>query len=93
LITAAGHCLCAAPIRVFWGTAVPLLALAAWALLVSDRVLQRVEAGAGRPGVVLEAGRNDVATSWQPVVTLLAPRVHVIVCDRAGLGFPVKSTC
>jgi hypothetical protein len=26
---------------------------------------------------VLEAGRNDVAASWQPVMTLLAPHVHV----------------
>jgi hypothetical protein len=53
---------------------------------VSDRVLQRVEAGAGRPDVVLEADRNDVATSWQPVMTLLAPPVHVVAYDRAGLG-------
>ncbi len=53
---------------------------------MSDRVLQRVEAGAGRPDVVLEAGRNDVVTSWQPVMTLLAPHVHVVAYDRAGLG-------
>lgn len=49
-------------------------------------MLQRVEAGAGRPDVVLEAGRNDVATSWQPVMALLAPHVHVVAYDRAGLG-------
>jgi pimeloyl-ACP methyl ester carboxylesterase len=53
---------------------------------VGDRVLQRVEAGAGRPDVVLEAGRNDVAASWQPVMALLVPHVHVIAYDRAGPG-------
>jgi len=36
--------------------------------------------------VVLEAGRNDVAASWQPVMALLAPHVHVVAYDRAGLG-------
>ena len=53
---------------------------------MSDQVLQRVEAGAGRPDVVLEAGRNDVAASWQPVMALLAPHVHVVAYGRAGLG-------
>jgi pimeloyl-ACP methyl ester carboxylesterase len=53
---------------------------------VSGRRLARVEAGAGRPDVVLEAGRNNVAAAWQPVMTLLAPRVHVVAYDRAGLG-------
>ena len=53
---------------------------------MGDRVLQRVEAGAGRPDVVLEAGRNDVAASWQPVMAVLAPHVHVVAYDRAGLG-------
>jgi hypothetical protein len=50
-------------------------------------VLRRVEAGAGRPDVVLEAGRNDVAASWEPVVALLAPHVHVVAYDRAGLAW------
>jgi pimeloyl-ACP methyl ester carboxylesterase len=42
--------------------------------------------GEGRPSVVLEAGRNDVAASWQAVMPLLAPHVHVVAYDRAGLG-------
>ena len=53
---------------------------------MGDRVLRRVEAGAGRPDVVLEAGRNDVAASWRPVMRLLTPHVHVVAYDRAGLG-------
>ena len=36
--------------------------------------------------MVLEAGRNDVAASQQPVMALLAPHVHVVVYDRAGPG-------
>lgn len=53
---------------------------------MSDRVPQRIEAGAGRPDVVLEAGRNHVAASWQRVMALLAPHVHVVAYNRAGLG-------
>jgi pimeloyl-ACP methyl ester carboxylesterase len=45
-----------------------------------------VEAGAGEPAVVLEAGLNNGAASWQRVVPLLAPHVRVAAYDRAGLG-------
>jgi pimeloyl-ACP methyl ester carboxylesterase len=55
-------------------------------LFVSGSALWRVEAGTGRPDVVLEAGRNDVAASWRRVMPLLAPHVHVVAYDRAGLG-------
>jgi pimeloyl-ACP methyl ester carboxylesterase len=58
---------------------------------VSGRALWRVEAGTGRPDVVLEAGRNDVAASWQRVMPLLAPHVHVVAYDRAGLGVSAPS--
>ena len=50
------------------------------------RVVRRVEAGAGEPAVVLEAGLNNGAASWQRVVPLLAPHVRVAAYDRAGLG-------
>ena len=53
---------------------------------MSGRALRWVEAGAGRPDVVLEAGRNDVSASWRRVMPLLAPHVHVVAYDRAGLG-------
>jgi pimeloyl-ACP methyl ester carboxylesterase len=50
------------------------------------RVVRRVEAGAGEPAVVLEAGRGNGAASWQRVMPLLAPHVRVVAYDRAGLG-------
>ena len=50
------------------------------------RVVRRVEAGAGEPAVVLEAGLNNGAASWQRVMPLLAPHVRVAAYDRAGLG-------
>jgi pimeloyl-ACP methyl ester carboxylesterase len=55
-------------------------------VLVDGRALRRVELGAGKPAVVLEAGRNTTAASWQPVMSLLAPHTHVVAYDRAGLG-------
>jgi pimeloyl-ACP methyl ester carboxylesterase len=45
-----------------------------------------MEAGAGEPVVVLEAGLNGVAESWQRVMPLVAPHVRVVAYDRAGLG-------
>jgi pimeloyl-ACP methyl ester carboxylesterase len=49
-------------------------------------VVRRVEAGAGQPAVVLEAGMNNGAASWQRVMPLLAPHVRVAGYDRAGIG-------
>jgi pimeloyl-ACP methyl ester carboxylesterase len=48
--------------------------------------VRRVEAGAGEPAVVLEAGLNNGAASWQRVMPLLAPHLRVAAYDRAGLG-------
>jgi pimeloyl-ACP methyl ester carboxylesterase len=50
------------------------------------RLLRRVEAGAGESAVVLEAGLNDSAASWERVMPLLAPHVRVAAYDRAGIG-------
>ena len=50
------------------------------------RVVRRVEAGAGECAVVLEAGLNNGAASWERVMPLLAPHVRVVSYDRAGLG-------
>ena len=41
------------------------------------RVVRRVEAGAGEPAVVLEAGMNCGAASWQRVMPLL-PRMYAL---------------
>ena len=48
--------------------------------------MRRVEAGAGEPAVVLEAGLNNGAASWHGVMPLLAPHLRVAAYDRAGLG-------
>ena len=53
---------------------------------VLARVVRRVVAGVGEPAVVLEAGMNCGAASWQRVMPLLAPHVRVAAYDRAGLG-------
>src|ERR1700678_4851060 len=50
------------------------------------RVVRRVEAGTGQPAVLLEAGLNNGAASWDRVMPLLAPHVRVVAYDRAGLG-------
>ena len=50
------------------------------------RLLRRVEAGAGEPAVVLEAGLNDGAAAWERVLPLLAPHLRVVAYDRAGVG-------
>jgi pimeloyl-ACP methyl ester carboxylesterase len=48
--------------------------------------VHRVAAGSGEPAVVLEAGMNCGAASWQRVMPLLAPHVRVAAYDRAGIG-------
>jgi pimeloyl-ACP methyl ester carboxylesterase len=48
--------------------------------------VRQVEAGAGEPAVVLEAGMNNGAASWERVMPLLAPHVRVAAYDRAGIG-------
>ena len=48
--------------------------------------MRQVQVGAGEPSVVLEAGMNNGAESWQRVMPLLAPHVRVCAYDRAGVG-------
>lgn len=50
------------------------------------RALRWVEAGSGRPAVVLEAGSSDTALAWAPILGSLAERTHAVAYDRAGLG-------
>jgi pimeloyl-ACP methyl ester carboxylesterase len=49
-------------------------------------MLRWAQAGSGQPAVVLEAGRNDTAITWAPVMATLAAHARVVACDRAGLG-------
>ncbi|MBV8717606.1 MAG: alpha/beta hydrolase [Chloroflexi bacterium] len=58
----------------------------AGALPLSGRSLSWVEAGSGRPTVVLEAGAGATAIDWAPVIGALAAQTHVVAYDRAGLG-------
>ncbi|MFG3589477.1 alpha/beta fold hydrolase [Streptomyces sp. NPDC047990] len=50
------------------------------------RVLRWVEAGAGAPTVVLDAGSGTPGLTWAPVLSALAEHTRVIAYDRAGLG-------
>ena len=53
---------------------------------MSDRFIRRLESGSGGPPVVLEAGLNGGADTWQRVVPMLEPYVRVVAYDRAGIG-------
>ena len=53
-------------------------------MCMSGRVVRRVEVGVGEPAVVLEAGFNNGAASWQRVMPLLALHVRVAAYDWAG---------
>lgn len=50
------------------------------------RVVHQVQAGHGHPAVVLEAGLNNGAASWERVMPLLARHLRVVAYDRAGIG-------
>jgi hypothetical protein len=55
--------------------------------------VRRVEAGAGEPAVVLEAGLNNEAASWHRVTPLLAPHVRVaayVLLSRIPVGLPPR---
>lgn len=51
-----------------------------------DRRLHAYVAGRGDDSVVFEAGRNDVALTWTPLLIRLAPFARLVAYDRAGLG-------
>lgn len=50
------------------------------------RKLRWLEAGTGKPTVVLEAGAGSPSTTWAAVFAALAPGHRVIAYDRAGYG-------
>lgn len=56
-------------------------------LRLADRALRWIEAGSGRPAVVLEAALGEPASlAYAGVLAAIAERVQVIAYDRAGLG-------
>ncbi len=50
------------------------------------RRLHAYVAGTGEASVLFEAGRNDVALTWTPLLIRLAPFARLVAYDRAGLG-------
>jgi pimeloyl-ACP methyl ester carboxylesterase len=59
-----------------------------WGELPRDhRVLRWVEAGSGRPAVVLDAALGEPGSlAWAGVMPLVAPLARVLAYDRAGIG-------
>ena len=55
--------------------------------------LHLVEAGKGTPAVVVVTALGDSVLLWMRIQRELAAEMRVILYDRAGVGFPVKSTC
>lgn len=53
---------------------------------IDGRILAALEAGMGKPTVVLEAGMGDSFNIWQHVQPTLASVTRTISYDRAGLG-------
>jgi pimeloyl-ACP methyl ester carboxylesterase len=45
-----------------------------------------MQAGQGKPIVILEAGAGEDSTTWKDIVPLVAQFSQVVVYDRAGLG-------
>lgn len=57
-----------------------------------SRFLRWLEAGAGDPAIVFEAGAASPATTWAAVFAALAPDHRVIAYDRAGYGASEHAT-
>lgn len=53
---------------------------------IGEYKLFMMQAGHGKPPVVLEAGAGDDSTTWQGIFQELARFTQVIAYDRAGLG-------
>ncbi len=52
-----------------------------------NRMVRWVEAGAGRPAVVLDAALGEPGSlAWAGVMPLVAPGARVLAYDRAGIG-------
>ena len=60
---------------------------------IGGRRLHLVEMGEGSPAVIIIPAVADNVLQWLRVAEGAAAETHVCVYDRAGIGFPVKSTC
>jgi hypothetical protein len=59
---------------------------------VNGRMVHLLEAGKG-PTVVIVPALGSGVLSWEGFQRNLTAEMRVVVYDRAGIGFPVKSTC
>jgi hypothetical protein len=60
---------------------------------IGGRSLHFLDMGAGSPAVVIVPALGGNVLDLLGFYRGLARDVRVVVYDRAGLGFPVKSTC
>ena len=60
---------------------------------VSSRRIHVLAKGEGTPAVVIVPALASNVLEWVRVQRAAATKTTVCVCDRAGVGFPVKSTC
>jgi hypothetical protein len=60
---------------------------------VGGRSLHLLEAGAGSPAVIIVPAIGGNVLTWLAFHRELAVDMRVCAYDRAGFGFPVKSTC
>jgi len=60
---------------------------------VGGRSLHLLETGTGSPAVVIVQALGANVLDFLGFYRELASGMRVVVYDRAGLGFPVKSTC
>lgn len=60
---------------------------------VGGRRIHLLAAGEGMPAVVIIPALGSNVLEWVRVQRAAAADTTVVVADRAGIGFPVKSTC
>ena len=60
---------------------------------IGGRRIHLVEMGEGSPHVVIIPALADNVLPWLRVLEAAGAETQVCVYDRAGIGFPVKSTC
>jgi hypothetical protein len=60
---------------------------------IGGRRIHLLARGEGTPAVVIVPALASNVLEWVRVQRAAATTTTVCVCDRAGVGFPVKSTC
>jgi hypothetical protein len=60
---------------------------------IGGRRMHILAAGEGTPAVVIVPALGTSVLEWVRIVRAVSAETTVCVYDRAGTGFPVKSTC